>query len=291
VNFEWLMMGSQSETNTIGASDATMQRYALGLTIVHAAMALFAVLTFVQGFTDYKWPRWQTIFMEALALSQVGLLAAFLGSGTVRLSVRLISFAIVLVFWLIVFNYVGLDHEDWLAIFLIEIVGICYVLIFARLSGGKFVRKRPAAEAPPNRSKYRFSLRQMLLLMAAASFLLGLGTLLWRFQGFQPPSIDRGVLPRAKVLGLSLPPILLVALWATLGTTRKLLPFVVLVLVTVIASFKVADADQNFRTAWWSALPRDYYPIAYAILVWAYALISYLSLFVLWIGGFRFAKR
>jgi hypothetical protein len=144
---------------------------------VHLVLVLFAVLSFAAGFPDYKWPRWQSLLIEALCLAQLGLLATLLVLGTARFSVRFIAFAIVLTFWLIIFLDLGLDHEDWLIIFSIQIAGVCCILVVLRQFGVRVTRRRPTAEAA-GKSKYRFSLRQMLVWTAAASFMLGLGTVI-----------------------------------------------------------------------------------------------------------------
>jgi hypothetical protein len=83
---------------------------------------------------------------------------------------------------------------------------------------------------------------------------------------------------------------MLVALWATLGTARRITPLCLLALVTVFASMWVARTDQLHRTAWWSALPREFYPTAYFFLVCAYAVAVYLSLTLLRTGGYRLGK-
>ena len=127
--------------------------------------------------------------MEALACSQVGLAAAILAIGSLRLFLRIIGAAIVLTFWLIVLDALDLGHENWLAIFAIQFVGICVILVVVRIFGVRMIIGPNTDEGPLERGKYRFSLQQVLLLTAAASFLLGLWTVVSRFWGFQP-SID-----------------------------------------------------------------------------------------------------
>lgn len=269
------------------SGDERTRRHMVGLIGAHLFLALFAVLLFSEGFQGYKWPRWQSIFAEALACSQVGFMAAILAIGNMRLSVRIISAAIVLTFWLIVLDALDLGHENWLAIFAIQFAGIGITLAVPRIFGFQLVREQNADEGPVESAQYRFSLRQMLLLTAAVSFLLGLWTVASHFWGLQP-SHDRGVRPRAMTLGLGLIPVMLAALWASLGTKRRILPIFVLVLVAALAGLATGRTDRLWRTLWWSSLSRESYEIAYWYLVGLYAFVVYLSLLVLRVSGYRY---
>jgi hypothetical protein len=279
------------DTTQTGNHSESPRRYIIGLIVAHAVLVLFAVLTFSAGFTDYKWPRWQSIFIEALAATQIGLSSASLVIATVSLPVRIVALSIVLTFWLIVLNDLGLNQDYWLTIFTIQIAGIVLSLAIARLFGLQLIWDRcGTAETQLAGPAYHFSLRQMLYWTAAASFLLCLGTVLPHISGVKS-SFDMGALPRAKTLGLSLFPITLVAVLGTLGFKQKITPFFVLVLVTVVASTTVARADQLYRTTWWSSLTHESYQTAYLQLVYLYATLVYLSVTVVRACGYRFAKR
>jgi hypothetical protein len=201
------------------------RRYIAGLIVAHTILVVVAVLTFSTGFTDYRWPRWQSIFIEALAASQVGLLSASLVIATVTLPIRIVALSIVLTFWLIVLNDLGLNQDYWLTIFAIQIAGIVLGLAIARLFGRRLIwERRGTGQSRLAEATYRFSLRQMLYWTAAASFLLCLGTVLPHISDAKS-SFDLGVLPRAKTLGLSLFPITLVAVMGTIGFKQKIHSF------------------------------------------------------------------
>ena len=148
--------------NSKSANDVeSPRRYIIGLIVAHTILVVFAVSTFSTGFTDYKWPRWQSIFIVALAASQVGLLSASLVFGTVTLPLRVVALSIVLTFWLIVLNDLGLDQDYWLAIFAIQIAGIVACLAIARLVGLQLIRDRPGADKTRlAKAAYHFSLRK-----------------------------------------------------------------------------------------------------------------------------------
>jgi hypothetical protein len=267
------------------------RRYIVGLIVAHAVLVVFAVATFSAGFTDYKWPRWQSIFIEALAASQVGLLSASLVIATVSLPMRIVALSIVLTFWLIVLNDLGLTQDYWLMIFAIQIAGIILSLAIARLLGLRLIwGHRGTDQTRPAAATYHFSLRQMLYWTAVASFVLCLGTVLPHISGAKS-SFDLGVLPRAKTLGLSLFPITLVAVLGTLGFKQKITPLFVLALVTVVAATAVARSDQLYRTTWWSSLTHESYQTAYLQLIYLYAILVYLSVTVVRVCGFRFVKQ
>jgi hypothetical protein len=276
-----------------GDTNENPRRFIIGLIVAHAVLVLFAVVTFSAGFTDYKWPRWQSIFIEALAACQVGLLSASLVIAIVALPVRIVALSIVLTFWLIVLTDLGLDQDYWPTIFAIQIVGIVLSLAIARLFGLRLISdRRNADETQLAQAAHHFSLRQMLYWTAAVSFLLCLGTVLPHVLPAQS-AIDLGLLPRAKTLGLSLFPITLVAVLGTLGFKRIITPFFLLVLVTVVASTAVARTDQLYRTTWWSSLTHESYQTAYLQFVYLYAALVYLTVTVVRACGYSvtFTKR
>lgn len=266
------------------------RRFAIGLIVAHLVLALAAVLLFAPGFSDYKWPRWQSIFLESLASSQVALTTAVLFIGSFSLVWRIAAAATVLMFWLSVLDAIGFREENWLFIFAIQLAGIGACLAIARIFGARLTCASAAEVVLRERQKLRFSMRQMLLATLAASLLLGVYTAIGKLPDFHE-SLDRGVLPRAQALGIVLVLIALFAVWTAFGTGRRMAPFLLLILVTLLGSYTIANTDRMFRTAWWSALTRESYQMAYLYLVFLYALFVSLSLAVLRIGGYRFARR
>jgi hypothetical protein len=266
------------------------RRYAIGLIVAHLVLALAAVLLFTTGFQDYKWPRWQSIFLEALALSQVGLATTVLVIGNFSLVWRIAVAAIVLMFWLGVLDSLDFRDENWLFIFAIQMAGIGACLAVARIFGARLTCEPATDVGSLECAKLRFSMRQILQVTAAVSFLLGIATLIGKLPDFHE-ALDRGVLPRAKTLGVVLVPIVLVTVWAAFTTGRRMTPFLLLIVVTLLAAYAIANTDRMFRTAWWSSLTRESYQMAYLYLVFVYALVVSLSLAILRIGGYRFDRR
>lgn len=273
---------------TCTAAQERARRFAIGLIVAHLVLALAGVLLFVPGFPDYAWPRWQCIFLEALAFAQVGMVTAILAIGSLSITYRVAAAAAVFMFWVIVFGALDLHHENWLSIFAIQMAGIGACLAVARIFGARLTCEPAPDVSSLERAKFRFSMRQILLVMASVSFLLGVATLIGKLPDFHE-ALDRGVLPRAKTLGVGLVPILLVAVWTTFTTGRRVTPFLLLIVVTLLAAY--ASADRMFRTAWWSTLTRESYQMAYLYLVFVYALLVFLSLATLRIGGFRIGRQ
>ncbi len=284
------MATPKTNTDLNSRGDIVHPRHLIvALVLVHIALVVFAVQLFSAGFPDYRWPRWQCIFIESLACSQVGMLAAWLAVGRVPLPLRLSAIAIVIAFWLLAFDYLDLNHESWYRIFSIQVAGICLTLVVARLCGVQLIDQRSAVEHQSGNWLRQFSLRQMMAWMVAAACLLNLGIVARKYWGV-PDWSAFAELPRANTLGLALVPVVLIAVWATLGSNRILLPLTLFVLITTIGNLAVGKADRLCRQSWWSSLGRETYETAYWYLVYLCAVVIYLSLVVCRKCGYRLAK-
>src|SRR5690606_38951789 len=94
----------------------------VGLVLVHLACVVIAIGLFSVIPPSYYlplWPRWQTVFLEGLAIAQTGLLATWLGVGKAPLAARMSSLVSLIAFWVAVFNWLTLDHENWFKVFVI----------------------------------------------------------------------------------------------------------------------------------------------------------------------------
>jgi hypothetical protein len=280
-----------SETNAANGIVCTRRqaRGVVALLIVHAILVVISIMPFTVGYPDYSWPRWQSVFIEGLATGEIGLAAVFFVMGSATLPLRVIATAIVFTFWLFVLDDLALDHERWLTIFAIQSIGTLLLLGIARLCGIRLVTECAVKHSQLTARQYHYSLGQLLVWTAAISFLVFLGTAIahvWHFR----QSVDSGVLPRAKVIGLSLALIVNLAAWAILGARRKAVPLAILALITVVASLATGRTDHAVRTAYWSSVPVEFYEIAYWYLITFYAIVVSLSLLAIRTTGYRFIR-
>lgn len=218
------------------------------------------------------------------------MVTAILAVGGLSIAYRVAAAAAVFMFWVIVLNALDFHHENWLTIFAIQTAGIGACLAVARIFGARLSCEPVPDVGSLERAKFCFSIRQMLLMTTAVSFLLCIGMVVTKLPPFQE-SMDNGGIPRAKSLGIVLAPVVLLAVWAAFGTTRRMTPFLLLIAVTLLAGHAVSRVDQIYRIAWWSTLTRESYQMAYLYLVFVYALVVCLSLAALRIGGFRMVRQ
>jgi hypothetical protein len=263
------------------------RRYVLGLIFSHTIAAVFAILPFTVGFTDYAWPRGQAIFIEALACGQLSVAAIMLAADWPELPIRICALAGLLAFWLPALNFT-LNNECWFNVFVIQTtVGVVF-LFTARSAGMRLGFRQEHDQLADSSTPKGFSLRQLMLVTAAVSFVLGLWVVIQSHAGQQ--TIEQGAYPRAEVIGFCFAGVAIAAVIAATVERRKATHLFGLVLIAVVASLLVAQADRLYRRSWWSSLTLETYHTAYMWLTYVYAVIVYLSLLMLRVTGLRWRK-
>ena len=261
--------------------------YIAAFVTAHLALATVAVRLLTTGMDRYHWPRWQSVFVEGVALSQVGLVAVWLAVGSTGVALRIAASTLVTGLWLAILNYAGLDHEYWLPLL---------VLLTVANAGGLFVlaqtwtfhveNQRSLQKRQPNANR-GFTLRQTFAWTTAVSALLAFGTLAQQFAAVQTPP---EAFPRAMIMGFMLVPVTLTATWATLGTNRRVLASVVLLLAAVAASLSIGRYDELVRRTRWSSLDWMAYARAYWYLTYLYSIFVVVSLLVTRWCGYRLVQ-
>ena len=256
-----------------------------GLFVIHLLMTILALRSFMEPPSDYLWPRWQCIFLESLAVSQIGLVTTFLTVGKAPFLQKLLGGIAVFAFWLATLNFVGLLHEYWLLLVLIHASGIYVGLVAAlRISNMRLT----CLDGTYSESNRQFNLRQMFVWMTAAA--CGLGVVSLALQDPSFAQIRHEELPRALVLGVLFVLVTLVLTYVILGAKRRIAPWLIAIIVVGGSAMAAGVADQYFRNQWWTSLNGDVYAAAYRYWVLLTGVITLVSLITIRGCGYRFTK-
>jgi hypothetical protein len=252
---------------------------------VHLALVIVALRLMSLDMPEYRWPRWQCIFMEALVTSQVSLLTIWLILGNASLPVRASGCAFAIATWLVVLEYLSLDNEYWPLVLSTQAVLVSLGLIAARLAGLKLRGRSRPLESLAKDGGNRFSLQQMLQWVAAFAFLMFLSTVVQMSGG-----VGGYEVPMAVALGVLLAVVALSASSAALSAKRRFIPLLSLIAVTVVVGLLAGEVDRLYRHSWWSSLPREAYTEAYQRLIGLYAILTSWSLYSVRAAGWRLSK-
>jgi len=287
---ERLMTTDANKNDDISAASRSRRLLIIALVLVHLGATVLAVQTMSVDLPGYRWPRWQCIFVEVLATGHVALLASWLSIGNAPFGIRAGASAFVVASWLMIFDYLALDHEQWSMVFALQVLAISVVLLLARLSGLRLHNSGSIREHLPTVRRNRFSLQGMLQWVAAFACVMFLITVVQKTPS-APELLGYGEFLRPPLLGLLLASVAIVAVWTTLVANQKLIPLLPLVAITIVAGLFAGKVDRLYRRSWWSTLTPETYEAAYWGLVGFYAVLVCGSLIFVRVAGFRLSKR
>jgi hypothetical protein len=263
----------------------------LALVLSHLACVVIAIVLFTLIPPSYYlplWPRWQTVFLEGLAISQICLLATWLGIGMAPLAARLGSVVFLIAFWVTMFDWLTLDHENWFKLFVILAFGVGGGLSLTRIIGLTLSNYSTKKQSVDRRSIGRYTVWQMLSWLTIVAFLLYLVTI-GREHRHTPLDYMKG--PRSLALGLSFVLVTLVTVWAYLRNRGGLIPALLALLVVVLASLTVGKVDTSVRQIAFSTLHPKSHEAAYWCMVSFASLLLHISLTWVRYCGYRLVKR
>jgi hypothetical protein len=211
-------------------------------------------------------------------------MATWLALGRTAFLQRFSAGIVVFGFWLTILNYVGLTQEYWMLLLLIQAGGIYFCLAtVVQMQHMCLVDDQGSSTG----ISPRFTLRQMFAWMTAVACVLGFVTV--ALQSPRVSQLEYGAPRRALALGMLFVPVMLVLVWAVLGSSR-IVPMALAVLVVVAAGFGAGSVDQIVRRSWWCTLNRMEYTVAYWYWVFLYGGIVILSLAVIRGCGYRLKR-
>ena len=189
------------------------------LIFAHITLLFLAIYAMAMDLQNYPWPRWQSMFIEVLALSQISLLSCWCILGLSHWSVRTSILLIGVTFWVVTLRACGLNQERWLTIALIQVVGICVMLLAVQFRGYTLIDLNPGKATSTGHSEAssklpRFSLFQLLIFVSIASLILGMSQILLSHDALT--TLNRGDHIRAPGLALAVAVLAITILWTTL---------------------------------------------------------------------------
>ena len=251
---------------------------------IHLLLTWLGLQFFMNPPADYLWPRWQCIFFESLAVSQIGLVATWLAIGNAPFLIRFSGGVVVIALWLKTLSYVRLTQEYWILLLLIQVGGIYF--FFGAALEMKNVKLTDLQDVNAE-SRRQFTLTQMFVCITASACVL---RALNSIPVPHPSQFQFGELPRALALGILFAAVVLILAWAVLGNNRRVAPTFAVIAVVLGASFAAGGVDQLVRRNWWSSLSRTDYMVAYCCWVTLSSFITFLSFVVLRVCGYRLKK-
>ena len=129
------MFASESNNVLLQRIDHPLVR----LIAAHIILIFLAIYAMAMDLPNYQWPRWQSILIEVVALSQISLLSCWFIFGRSHWSVRSSMVVIGATFWVVTLRACGLNQEHWLTVVLIQVVGIFLMLLAVRFRGYSLV--------------------------------------------------------------------------------------------------------------------------------------------------------
>lgn len=204
------------------------------------------------------------------------------------LTARLGSVVFLIAFWVTMFDWLTLDHENWIKFFVILTFGVGGGLSLTRIFGLTLSNHSTNEQSPHRRAIGRYTVWQMLSWLTTVAILLYLVTI-GKEHWHTPLDYIKG--PRSVALGLSFVPITLVAFWAYLRNRGGFLPVSLAIIVAVLASLTVGKVDTSIRQVAFSTLHPKSYEAAYWCMVFFASLLLHISLAWVRHCGYRLVRR
>ena len=264
------------------------------LIAAHIILLILAIYAMTMDIPNYRWPRWQSMFIEVMGLSQISLLSIWCILGRSLWNLRISMLLIGVTFWVVTLRACGLNQERWLTIALMQVVGISLILLAVRYRGYKLVdvmaEDNSSIRKQVDSSRlHHFSLFQLMVVVSVLSLFLGMSQKLFSYEA--PSTLNRDDYLRAPGLAISLALLANTVLWSTLYVKKPINRYhFSVIFVLLFACWGVGKVDQLYRTSWWSSLGPHAYEKAYWILLALYTLNMFLSLRVVRLTGFRIEK-